>query len=243
MNVIFKIKNHEAIPVRAIPLVTAWCVTPQTLALELSKRERGFTAYAYAENRAIPVKLEAWGMMHDVLTDIVRKFKNNEAYPDEHRQSAWRESLKQLPAGVFVWFNEFEAWYGSTYYTPDSVWEEQHRVVGEDDDPEPLFHLKQPTNALDLFPIAIGDCEQLICEGFEPYFETAVDAPATATPAPVVAGKKWTPEKLAELKAYREAHTMPETAERFGISGARIRELLPSEKPKAKPFAGLIHRI
>ena len=67
----------------------------------------------------------------------------------------------------------------------------------------------------------------------------------TATPpAPVVAGgKKWTDEKLAELKTYREAHTMPETAVKFGISEQRIRELLPSEKAKAKPFAGLTHRI
>lgn len=69
-------------------------------------------------------------------------------------------------------------------------------------------------------------------------------APDTATPAPVVAGgKKWTPEKLAELKTYREAHTMPETAVKFGISEQRIRELLPSGKPKAKPFGGLIRRI
>lgn len=65
-----------------------------------------------------------------------------------------------------------------------------------------------------------------------------------ATPAPVVTGgKKWTPEKLAELKTYREAHTMPETAVKFGISEQRIRDLLPSKKPKAKPFAGLIHRM
>ena len=64
------------------------------------------------------------------------------------------------------------------------------------------------------------------------------------TPAPVVAGgKKWTDEKLAELKTYREAHTMPETAVKFRISKQRIRELLPSEKAKAKPFAGLTHRM
>jgi len=68
-------------------------------------------------------------------------------------------------------------------------------------------------------------------------------APATDAAAPVGAGsKKWTPEKLAELKTYREAHTMPETAVKFGISEQRIRGLLPSETPKAKPFAGLIHR-
>lgn len=55
--------------------------------------------------------------------------------------------------------------------------------------------------------------------------------------------KKWTPEKLAELRAYRDKHTMPQTSKKFGISGARVRQLLPTEKPKAKPFASLIHRM
>ena len=59
----------------------------------------------------------------------------------------------------------------------------------------------------------------------------------------VIGGKKWTPEKLAELKAYREVYTMPETDVKFNISEQRIRDLLPSQKPKAKPFAGLIHRM
>lgn len=67
----------------------------------------------------------------------------------------------------------------------------------------------------------------------------------TATPPTVhvpANGRKWTPEKLVELKACREAHTMPETAKKFGISEQRIRQLLPSKKPKATPFTGLIHR-
>lgn len=74
------------------------------------------------------------------------------------------------------------------------------------------------------------------------WFDARCTAPAQ-TAAPVVTGRKWTPEKLAELKAYREAHTMPETAAEFRISEARIRKLLPTQKPKAEPFAALVHRI
>ena len=79
------------------------------------------------------------------------------------------------------------------------------------------------------------------------------DAPAqpqTATPAPVVRdsdapgnGKVWTPEKLAELKAYRAAHTMPETATKFGISEQRIRQLLPSKKPKRPGYSAFTHHM
>ena len=75
-------------------------------------------------------------------------------------------------------------------------------------------------------------------------------APATdaATPAPVTGSasnaptKKWTPERLAELKAFRASHTMPETAKKFGISEQRIRELLPSNNPKSKGYSAFTYR-
>jgi hypothetical protein len=68
------------------------------------------------------------------------------------------------------------------------------------------------------------------------------------TPAPIGqvfsdgSAKKWTPEKLDELRSWRDAHTMPETAAKFGISVQRIRQLLPRKSPKASPFSGVIHR-
>lgn len=72
-----------------------------------------------------------------------------------------------------------------------------------------------------------------------------VSAPAkNATPAPVDAnGKKWTPENLAALKAYRETHTMAETAAHFQISAQRIRILLPSMKPAKKGYSAFTHHI
>lgn len=63
-----------------------------------------------------------------------------------------------------------------------------------------------------------------------------------ATPihaAKPVTQKKWTPEKLGEIEQYRKKHTMAQTAQNFGISQQRIRQLLPTKKLKATPFAGL----
>lgn len=54
--------------------------------------------------------------------------------------------------------------------------------------------------------------------------------------------KKWTDERLAELAAYRAIHTMPETAAEFCITEQRIRQLLPSKKPKPSPLPGVIYR-
>lgn len=54
--------------------------------------------------------------------------------------------------------------------------------------------------------------------------------------------KKWTAEKLAELKAYRNTNTMEDTAAKFNISKQRIRQLLPSANSKVTPYTSLIHR-
>ena len=72
------------------------------------------------------------------------------------------------------------------------------------------------------------------------------------SPAPVVAdsarnaagnGKVWTPEKLAEAKAYRDKHGTKKTAEHFGVSASLIRKKLPSEKPKPKGYSAFTHRM
>jgi len=52
--------------------------------------------------------------------------------------------------------------------------------------------------------------------------------------------KNWTPERLAELAAYRAEHGTAKAAREFGISEQRIRALLPATKKRnTSPFAGL----
>lgn len=82
--------------------------------------------------------------------------------------------------------------------------------------------------------------------------EQSAPAQSPAEPAPVAtesasnkpgSREKWTPEKKSELQAYRESHTMPQTAAKFGISEQRIRQLLPRANPKkTSPFPGVIYR-
>lgn len=59
-----------------------------------------------------------------------------------------------------------------------------------------------------------------------------------ADPMPAVAGaKKWTPERREELRAYREAHGTKAAAQWAHISEARVRELLPGDKPAPKGYS------
>lgn len=67
-------------------------------------------------------------------------------------------------------------------------------------------------------------------------------APTAKPEAPAGQAKRWTPERLAELKAYRATHTAKATAAHFGIHESRIRKLLPSGKPRPSPFPGVAHR-
>lgn len=55
-------------------------------------------------------------------------------------------------------------------------------------------------------------------------------------------GKRWTPEKLAELKAYRALHGTKKAADYYGITDARVRQILPSEKPQPKGYSAFTHR-
>lgn len=44
--------------------------------------------------------------------------------------------------------------------------------------------------------------------------------------------KRWDADRLAEMKAYRDRHNTKATADHFGISAQRVRQLLPREKAK-----------
>ena len=79
------------------------------------------------------------------------------------------------------------------------------------------------------------------------YAPTAPAEPPQAVPAESSAstrpGKVWTAEKLAEAKAYREKYGTRKTAAHYQVSEARIRALLPSNKPRPKGFSVFTHRM
>ncbi len=48
-------------------------------------------------------------------------------------------------------------------------------------------------------------------------------------------GDKWTDEELAELRELRDKHGTKAAAQRFGITTARVRQLLSAKKPHREP--------
>lgn len=54
--------------------------------------------------------------------------------------------------------------------------------------------------------------------------------------------KRWTPALLEELRAYRAAHGTKQAAKWASVSEARVRELLPGDKPAHKGYSAFTHR-
>jgi F0F1-type ATP synthase epsilon subunit len=69
-------------------------------------------------------------------------------------------------------------------------------------------------------------------------------APVMRSPQQVAdnASTRWTAEALAELKAYRDQHGAKATAEQFGISTQRVRQLLPREEKVRVPVSAFTYR-
>jgi hypothetical protein len=116
---VVQIDGRHAIPVRAIPYVTGWKLSPDELAQQLGRRASpGFarlkSVAAYHVQAGFPVKMlpKEWdaciAQLAGFAADVGDKFPNDTN--GSQRYAAWRDgSAELLPAGAFVWRDEFEA--------------------------------------------------------------------------------------------------------------------------------------
>lgn len=116
MNVIVTIEGREAIPVRAIPFLTDWEVmSPDVVADALTGEDefnpqfKELRAYRFDDDTIKVVNPNWWANFParelKALSDRIGQSEiSHETGYDDWR----RDSLKLLPAGVFVWRDEFE---------------------------------------------------------------------------------------------------------------------------------------
>jgi hypothetical protein len=121
MNVVFVIAGCEAIPVRAIPFVTGWTMSPDMVASALAHTDlvtklRGIAAYHLAGNdEPAPMLPKEWDGVEAELQALSDTLKANEVVDFESYPTWRRESILLLPAGVFVWKDEFICAFASAY--------------------------------------------------------------------------------------------------------------------------------
>lgn len=150
MNVVVLIDGREAVPVRAIPLLTNWeTMSPDIVARALAWDEdairfEGLQAFHY-DNRQRALPATWWeNVACRKLRALSDSIKAAELTHETGLQEWRQKSIEVLPAGVFVWKDEFEPMHARRY-GPDGatllkngaqVSEEEHeRLVMLDFDP------------------------------------------------------------------------------------------------------------
>jgi hypothetical protein len=115
MRLTLPIQEREAIPVRAIPLLTGWTLSPDKVATVFAHRDAmkayaKVVTYCFEKGKVFPMLAKEWdGHLHE-LREFDDQLSRMEAQDGARRYTEWRrKSLGKLPAGVFVWRDEFEA--------------------------------------------------------------------------------------------------------------------------------------
>ncbi len=156
------IENRKAIPVRALPFVTGWNLSPDEVAKAFARHKGGEWCfrkiYAY-HSPANPTKFNPaeWDNIVIALDALSSRLNTleQEGMTKAERRKLWRQdSLKELPEGVFAWLDEFEPVYQN--YTDPETWIEP---------------LREGEREVNLSAYCSADKFQIIMSGFEPYTE------------------------------------------------------------------------
>ncbi len=170
MKVIVLIEGREAIPVRAIPLLTNWEVmSPDELAGTLAGDERFYkfrnmSAYRRENGESISIPARWWeNFPCRELQALSDRIKATEISHETGYQEWRRQSLPLLPAGVFVWKDEFVPLYDREFKPENITFLSTKSLSGV---MAPDEHKRR--TALDFNPF-IADLEtcRVVMEGFE----------------------------------------------------------------------------
>lgn len=165
------INGREAVPVRAIPYITGWSLSPDTVAALLThrggtihKRLGTMTAYRrLADGAASPILPKEWDAIEVQLNGLVAELKAR--FPNQEEDetawqrgyAAWRqESIPHLPAGVFIWRDEFEECFKADFSSKALT------IVNDDGEAAERHGDRELTYA----PMLANTARKLILEGF-----------------------------------------------------------------------------
>jgi hypothetical protein len=211
MNVVIEIEGREAVPVRAIPLLTHWEeMAPDSVVAALADPRKGskeLTAYALQDGEISPVGKRFW--QNEALTALaaVGTAVAAAALNEHEGLQRWRNAaLLALPAGVFVWLDEYEPWYLTNCGPEGNFWidtETLLKAVADDqlaelaepaqqdeaDDTDAIHEADEsddsdeidPRLELDFSPFMTQDFARAVAEGFdeERFRKRAVTTPAS----------------------------------------------------------------
>jgi len=122
MGIVVVIGGREAVPVRAIPFIAGWMLSPDVVAKTFAKTDHWVTRldgvaahYLSADGKYSPMLAKEWDGIEADLKILSDKLKAAEAF-DQENYPTWRQqSILRLPASCFVWRDEFEEAFRHSY--------------------------------------------------------------------------------------------------------------------------------
>lgn len=157
------INNRELLPIRLMPFVFGFNLTPLDLAMLLAHKQglawpvfrpedELFAYHLDTEDSPSRMLSQEWLNFVSDIKVAARKLKLQETFEDENYRP-WRlEALKLLPARVFVWKDEFEAVFQASFIRNGKTYSENANVE---------------TKELNFHPFIEPQYLPVIWEGFE----------------------------------------------------------------------------
>jgi hypothetical protein len=125
MNVVFRISGREAIPVRAIPYMAGTTVSADILVRGLLSVDptnplHGLSAYELLNydvcRKVSPWEWSRFAVELQALTDRLNRQERDGELTTAECTAKWKQnSVKLLPAQVFLWKDEFQAEHIKSY--------------------------------------------------------------------------------------------------------------------------------
>jgi hypothetical protein len=155
-DTIITIEGREAIPVRAIPFITGWLMSPDNIAASLANNDLGkkfkdlFAYHLPSNGRPARLLPRDWDAI-DADLEILFRPRETNGKVSQQKQAVWRqESIKLLPPGTFVWKDGFEQAF-TLFYSSDN-----HTGLEE----------RSGERELNFFPLIPLESRGLVTEGF-----------------------------------------------------------------------------
>lgn len=164
-----RVGGRPVLPIRAIPFLTGWVLSPDELASQLARlhgppfdRLRKTDAYHLVAGKPVRVRAREWRQVVADLEALERQIRdsnlNEQADDDPVGYATWyRQAVSRLPSGVFVYRDEFERDFA----------EDWNRVIRDGSE--------SIDDALSYSPVALRDQEALVFEGFSDPSITRID--------------------------------------------------------------------
>lgn len=122
MSTIVIIDDKEALPIRALPFITGWTLSPDVIAMAFANtdhwttRLEGVRVYHLLPDGEYAAMLpKEWDGLEAELKVLSEKLKTTEHFDQESYPEWCKQSISILPPGCFVWKEEFEPAFNRSY--------------------------------------------------------------------------------------------------------------------------------